>query len=230
MWKYWLLRYFVYSMIKNNVWFFVSDITIQYDDGAWNFKSFRILNENTLCNILVALWKQLRRQNGLGKMAMEIAGMSTCSYSSLSCIFQEKRQTFRSVKLGMPTTRIKLFNGKASSSELFFEKRDALGFPIHFACPSVDKSKGWFTSVVAASISLLLPLSFASNTGNITGSAGCARESSWNIFGQLGNSNLDAISNQKFKRILERDKKCKHFGKFLHCVILSHNIRFQFFV
>lgn len=117
------------------MWFLVSDVTIQYDDSIWSFGSFRILKKNTLCNILVALWKQLRRQNGLGKMAMEITGMSTCSYSSLSCILQEKRQTFRPVKLGMPTTnpRIKLFNGKASSSELFFEKRDAPGLS-HSLC------------------------------------------------------------------------------------------------
>lgn len=48
------------------------------------------------------------------------------------------------VRLGMPTTnpRIKLFNGKAGSSELFFGKRDVLGFPIHFARPPADKRRG----------------------------------------------------------------------------------------
>jgi len=54
----------------------------------------------------------------------------------------DKLPFFSEVRLGMPTTnpRIKLFNGKAGSLELFFGKRDVLGFPIHFARPTADKS------------------------------------------------------------------------------------------
>lgn len=70
---------------------------------------------------------------------------------------------FLEVRLGMPTTnpRIKLFNGKAGSSELFFGKRDVLGFPIHFARPPADKSggdlhRGWLSHLSPTTPSFVL--------------------------------------------------------------------------
>lgn len=130
-------------------------------------ESFRILNENTPRYMLAASQKQLRRQNGLQKTAM----------AKVSGSAPKRRTTNFPVRdYGMSTTnpRIKLFNGKADSPELFFGNRDVLGFPIHFARPSGRQER----EVIYIGGSCRIPSSSSSltGTGNIT-PAGCARES-----------------------------------------------------
>lgn len=130
-------------------------------------------------------------------------------YSSPPCTSKMNDKLLFLSEVGMPTTnpRIKLFNGKADSSELFFGKRDVLGFPIHFARPPVDKRgkgmiyiEGWLSRPSLSSSPLFSPpLPSSPDTRNITGPAGCARESPWNIFGQLGDSSLNAISGVEFQ-------------------------------
>lgn len=81
----------------------------------------------------------------------------------------------------MSTTnpRIKLFNGKADSPELFSGNRDVLGFPIHFARPSGRQEReviyiggGCRTPPPPPSY----PSSSLTGNGDII-LAGCARES-----------------------------------------------------
>lgn len=129
---------------KHDARFLVSDVTVQYGHGVprklQNFK--RKYTSQHARNIT-----ETKDKTDFEKWPKSLRHPPRSSPPCTSKT-NDKLPFFREVGLGMPTTnpRIKLFNGKAGSSELFFGKRDVLGFPIHFARPPADKSGGWFTS------------------------------------------------------------------------------------
>lgn len=148
-------------------------------------ESFRILNENTPRYTLSQhYWNNGEDKTDFGRLAMaKVSGSARLCFPP-SRILQEERPTSLALRgtVGMSTTnpRIKLFNGKAGSPELFFGNRDVLGFPIHFARPS-GRQEGEVIYIGGGCRAPSFPSSLT-GTGDIT-PARCAHESLWNIFG-----------------------------------------------
>lgn len=124
---------------KHDARFLVSDVTVQY--GGGNLKSFRILKRKYTSQHARNI-TETKDKTDLEKWPK--SPRHPCSSPPCTSKMNDKLPFPSEGRLGMPTTnpRIKLFNGKAGSSELFFGKRDVLGFPIHFARPPADKSGG----------------------------------------------------------------------------------------
>lgn len=70
------LNFDLFVARKHDARFLVSDVTIQYGHGAQNLESSRILNENTLRNMLATLQKQkIKRTSKNGQRVFVIPAL-----------------------------------------------------------------------------------------------------------------------------------------------------------